>query len=191
LIDEIKIIILVGYVRKMKKCIIAVVTLFAVSMGTGSVFADSSLKIAYVDLQKALELTSEGQKVQKQFKTEVDDEQKRIDKKKAEFEKLKEDLDKKKLTLNENALREKEEELIVAERELKRSFQDSQEKLRRKNASLVGELVQKMRILVERLGADEGYSFILERNSQGLVYADSSLDLTDKLVKKFDAEYSK
>jgi outer membrane protein len=175
----------------MKKCMIAVIALLAVSMGTSSVFADSPLKIAYVDLQKALELTSEGQKVQKQFKTEVDDEQKRIDKKKAEFEKLKEDLDKKKLTLNENALREKEEELIVAERELKRSFQDSQEKLRRKNASLVGELVQKMRTLVEKLGADEGYSFILERNSQGLVFADSSLDLTDKLVKKFDAEYSK
>lgn len=152
---------------------------------------DASFKIAYVDLQKALELTKEGQKVQKQFKTEVDEEQKKIDRKKSEFEKLKENLDKQKTTLNESALRDKEEELLVSERELKRSFQDSQERLRRKNATLVGELVQKMRVLVEKLGKEEGYSYILERNSQGLVYADSSLDLTEKLVKKFDADTSK
>ncbi len=150
-----------------------------------------ALKIAYVDLQKALEMTKEGQKVQKQFKTEVDEEQKRIDKKKAEFEKLKEDIEKQKNTLNENALRDKEEELLVAERELKRSFQDSQERLRRKNASLVGELVQKMRVLVESLGQKEGYSYIMERNSPGIVYAEPSLDITEILVKKFDAETSK
>lgn len=148
----------------------------------------ANFKIAYVDLQKALEMTKEGQKVQKQFKTEVDDEQKRIDKKKAEFEKLKENIEKQRLTLNESALRDKEEELLVMERELKRSFQDSQEKLRRKNASLVGDLVQKMRVLVEKLGTDEGYSFILEKNSPGIVYSDSSYDLTEKLVKKFDAQ---
>jgi outer membrane protein len=167
-------------------------TLAGISSPPAEVHAEgNSLKIVYVDLQKALEMTKEGQKVQKQFKTEVDDEQKRIDKKKAEFEKLKEDLDKQRLTLNETALQDKEEELLVAERELKRSFQDSQERLRRKNASLVGELVQRMRTLVETLGKEEGYSYIMERNAQGIVYADSELDITETLVKKFDAQTAK
>lgn len=153
-----------------------------------NVLADSSLKVAYVDIQKALELTKAGQKVQKEFKSEVDSEQKQIDKKKTEYENLKESLDKQKSSLNESALREKEESLLTMEKELKRSFQDSQDKLRRKNASLVGELVKKMRELIEKMGKEEGYSIILEKNGQGVIFADPSLDITESVVKKFDSQ---
>ncbi len=149
-------------------------------------FADSSLKLAYVDIQKALEQTKSGQKVQKEFKSEVDNEQKNIDRKKAEYESLKESLEKQRGSLNETTLREKEESLLTLERELKRSFQDSQEKLRRKNANLVGELVKKMRELIETIGKDQGYSMIIEKNSQAMIFADPSLDITDLVVKKFD-----
>lgn len=169
---------------------IALISLSPVQHST-LVYADSGLKIVYVDLQKALEMTEEGQKMQKKFKSEVDAEQKNIDKRKIEFEKLKESIDKQRNTLNESALNEKEEELLVTERELKRSFQDSQEKLRRKNASLVSDLVQKMRSVVEEMGKKEGYSLILERSSQGLIYAEESLDITKDLVKKFDEAYKK
>ncbi len=166
-----------------------VLTLIAsMALVTGSNVAESqNQKIAYVDIQKALEMTKSGQKVQKEFKGEVDDEQKQIDKKKTEYERIKETLDKQKSSLNEKAVREKEEDLISIEKELKRSFQDSQEKLRRKNATLVGELVKKMRTLVEALGKEKGYTLIVEKNSQFLLYADPELDLTDEVVKKFDA----
>lgn len=157
----------------------------------GRALAEPSQKIAYIDLQKALEMTKEGQRVQKQFKDEIDNEQRSIDKKKVEVERLKESLDKQRSTLNEKALRDKEEELRVSTRELERSFQDSKEKLGRKNASLVGELVQKMRKLVEELGKKEGYAMILEKNSQGLIFADESYDITDRIAKKFDESYSK
>lgn len=163
------------------------IIIFALLFAT-NVFADSSLKVAYVDIQKALEMTKAGQKVQKEFKSEVDSEQKSIDKKKAEYENLKESLDKQKSSLNESALREKEENLMGLEKELKRSFQDSQDKLRRKNATLVGELVKKMRELIEKMGKEEGYSMILEKNGQGLIFADPSLDITESVVKKFDAQ---
>jgi outer membrane protein len=161
--------------------------LFVIVLSNSIVLADPSGKIVYVDLQKALEMTKSGQKVQKEFKGEVDSEQKNIDKKKAEYESLKEGLDKQKTSLNESALREKEDSLISLEKELKRSFQDSQEKLRRKNATLVGDLIKKMRELIEKMGKEEGYQMVLERSSQGLVYADPSLDITEEVVKKFDS----
>ncbi len=163
-----------------------VLLLLSSSFICNSVFADSSPKLAFVDIQKALEQTKSGQKVQKEFKTEVDNEQKNIDRKKAEYESLKESLEKQRGSLNEATLHEKEESLLTLERELKRSFQDSQEKLRRKNANLVGELVKKMRELIETIGKDQGYSMIFEKNSQAMIFADPSSDITDEVVKKFD-----
>ncbi len=160
-------------------------TLFAV--GSSAVIAED-LKVAVIDIQKALELTKSGQKVQQEFKKEVEDEQKNIDKKKTEYEKLKESITNQKGSLNEKAAREKEEDLLVMEKELKRSFQDSQEKLRRKNSIVVGELVKQMRKMIDEIGKDKGYSLILERNAQNLLFAESSLDITDEIVKKFDAE---
>lgn len=170
----------------MKMKYIACLLSFALICSNAS--AENSLKVAYVDIQKALELTKSGQKVQKEFKAEVDSEQKAIDKKKVEYEGIKESLDKQRGSLNENAVREKEESLLSLEKELKRSFQDSQEKLRRKNATLVGELVKKMRELIETLGKEEGYNLILEKNSQGLIFADPAMDITETVVKKFDAQ---
>lgn len=166
-----------------------IIALLILSICLSSIaYADSAVKIAYIDIQKALEMTKAGQKVQKEFKTEVDNEQKSIDKKKTEYESLKESLEKQKGTLNESAMREKEESLMNLEKELKRNFQDSQEKLRKKNATLVGELVKKMRELLETIGKEEGYTMILEKNGQGLVYASPSLDITESVVKRFDAQ---
>ena len=171
---------------KLKNLCIASLACLLIS---SNLLAEPSAKIVYVDIQKALELTKSGQKVQKEFKTEVDSEQKNIDKKKTEYEALKESIEKQKSSLNENAVREKEDSLISMEKELKRSFQDSQEKLRRKNATLVGDLIKKMRELIEKMGKEEGYQMVLERNAQGIVFADSSLDITDAVVKKFDSQY--
>ena len=156
------------------------------AFGSSAVSAEE-FKIAVVDIQKALELTKSGQKVQKEFKTEVEDEQKDIDKKKSEYEKLKDAITKQKGALSEKALRDKEEELLVMEKELKRSFQDSQEKLRRKNGMVVGELVKQMRVLIDAIGQEKGYSLILERNAQNMLFAEPSLDITEEIVKRFDS----
>jgi outer membrane protein len=165
----------------------SLILLSLIGLTSSSVMAED-LKVGVVDIQKALELTKSGQKVQKEFKTEVDQEQKDIDKKKTEYEKLKDSVTKQKGSLNEKALADKEEELLGMEKELKRSFQDSQEKLRRKNAVVVGELVKQMRVIIEAMGKEKGYSVILERSGQNLLFADGSLDITEEVVKRFDSE---
>ena len=39
----------------------------------------------------------------------------------------------------------------------------------------------------EEIGKEEGYSLILEKRAGGIVYAPSSVDLTDKLIKLYDS----
>ncbi|MCB0325510.1 MAG: OmpH family outer membrane protein, partial [Bdellovibrionales bacterium] len=109
-----------------------------------------------------------------------------IDKKKDEFEKLRSAFDKQQGSLNEDALVQKQEELLQKERDIKRSFKDSQDALRRKNALMVQDLLKEMRRAVAAIGKEEGFTVILEKGSQAVLYADNSIDITDEVVKRFD-----
>jgi outer membrane protein len=150
--------------------------------------ADGAQKIGIVDLQKALAATDSGKEAQKQYEGEVKRLQSQLDGKKSEYEKMQQGYQKQKASLNDKARAEKEELLGNTEKELKRTFQDSQDTLRRKNAQLVGELVNKMRLVIEDYGKSNGYSVILDRSGQGILYNDQSVDLTDQIVKAFNSK---
>jgi outer membrane protein len=153
----------------------------------GTASAAPEMRIGYVDIQKALSSSSAGKTAQKKYEEEVKRLQGKLDEKKSDFEKLQQSYQKQKDSLNEKARRDKEEELLSREKELKRTFQDSQEALRRKNAQLVGELVEKLKKVVDEFGKDEGYTVILEKGSQSVLYADGKIDVTDSIVRKFDS----
>ncbi len=149
--------------------------------------AAPDMKVGFVDMQRALAATTAGKDAQKKYEAEVKKLQGKLDEKKGEFEKLRQAYQKQRDSLNEKAKQEKEEELLGREKELKRTFQDSQEALRRKNAQLVGELVEKMKKVVDEYGRAQGFTLILEKGGQGLLFADTKIDVTDDIVAKFDA----
>jgi outer membrane protein len=144
------------------------------------------LKVGVIDMQKALTSSKSGGAAQRQYEKEVKEAQSKLDVKKGEFEKLQQAFSKQRDSLNEKARGQREEELINMEKELKRTFQDSKESLQRRNAQLVGDLVKKIRAIVEDVGKSEGYSLILEKNEQTVLYADSAIDITPTVVARFD-----
>ncbi len=160
-------------------------------LGLSSVSAvaapDPQLRIASVDMQKALIGSKSGSEAQKKYEEEVKKSQAQLDEKKKSFEAQKQEFDKQAASLNEKARAEREEKLRGTEKELRRSFADLQDKLRRTNGQLVGDLVKKIREIVERIGKEEGYTLVLEKGSPALLYADSQVDLTDRVIKEFDA----
>lgn len=174
----------------LRSAVLRLVVVYSMLLGI-FYFASSAsaeeFRIAIVDLQRALGESKAGKSAQKEYEVEVKSAQAKLDKKKGEFEALKKNLEKQRESLNEQALLSKEEELIALEKDIKRSFRDAQEMLRRKNATIVSDLVKEIRKVVEGLGRKEGYSLILEKNAQAVMYSDASFDITDKVVQQFDA----
>ena len=161
---------------------VAVISLFVSARAEAS----PDVKVGYVDVQKALSASKLGTEAQKKYEEQVKKEQAKLDTKKGEFEKAQADYAKQKDSLSEKARGEREEKLLTMERELKRSFQDLQEQLRRENMKLVGELVKKIKEIVDEMGKKDGYTVILEKGAQSVLYADTQIDLTDRVVKQFD-----
>ncbi len=66
--------------------------------------AHADVKLAYVDLQRALEETDDGKKAKAKLKSDFDKKQKELDEKQDDLKKMKEDLDKKSSLMKPDAL---------------------------------------------------------------------------------------
>ena len=42
--------------------------------------------------------------------------------------------------------------------------------------------------VIQKLGADEGYTFIVETNENIVFFASKSIDITDRVIKAYDAQ---
>ncbi|MCC6933074.1 MAG: OmpH family outer membrane protein [Deltaproteobacteria bacterium] len=146
--------------------------------------AAADLKVGIVDLQKALSQTKNGAKAQKDFEAEIKSLQTNVDGKKGEYDKALADFNKQKDSLNAKARQEKEDQIIKLEKDWKRDVNDAQEQIRRKNTQIIGEFGQKLRAAVQTVGKEEGYTLVVEKNIT--LYAVDGIDVTDKVVKKFD-----
>jgi outer membrane protein len=144
------------------------------------------IKIAYVDIQKALNLSEAGKAAKKQITLEVERMRKTFAGKQKELEKLKEDLEKRGLVLSEAAREEKARDYQAKTRDLQRMERDYQDELQRKDRELSESILRKLEVVVKKMGEEGKYTFILERNQGGLIYASDALDLTDELIKIFD-----
>jgi len=144
------------------------------------------LKIAYVDIQKALNLSEAGKAAKKQITLEVERMRKTFAGKQKELEKLKEDLEKRGMVLSEAAREEKAREYQAKARDLQRMERDYPDELQRKDRELTESILRKLEVVVRKMGEEGKYTFILEKNQGGLIYAADALDLTDELIKTFD-----
>jgi outer membrane protein len=126
--------------------------------------AQEALKLAYVDLQKALNLCVAGKDAKDAFGEVVKNAEKRLSLQQDELTELKDLLEKQGMMLNEEVRREKDAELTK---------------------DILGDLVG----VVDRYGKENNYTFVFEKNETLLLYGSSALDITDEIIKIYDTEY--
>ena len=149
------------------------------------------IKIAYVDLQKALNQCEAGKDAKKTITDEVEKMQKSFMGKQRELEKIKEDLEKKGSVLSEAVRREKEKEYQTKLRDMQRLQRDYEEDLRRKDREYTERILRELEIIVKKLGEEGKYTMILERNQPALVYISGTLEITDEVIKIADRNFKK
>jgi outer membrane protein len=149
--------------------------------------ARAEQKIAYVDLQRALNEIEEGKAAKARLKAEFDQKQKIIDEKKAEFDKLRADFEKQAVVMSEDARREKQGELEKKGMELQGFFVQLQKELSEREREATRGIFDKMHSVVKEIADSEGISLVTQ--AEALVYAAPSLDITNELVRRYNARF--
>lgn len=161
------------------------VTLFVVLMlGASTAFAEE-VKIGYVDMQRALNETDDGRKAKAQLKKVFDQKQKELDEQQEELKKAIEDLDKKRTLLPADKVREKETELQTRMQKVQQTYMRHQQDLSAKEQEATAKIFERMNRIIAKIAATENFSMIFDR--AGVVFAKSHLDLTNELIRRYNA----
>jgi outer membrane protein len=141
-----------------------------------------------VDLQRAMNEVDEGKAAKALLKKDFDEKQKQLDGKKAEFDKLQADLEKQQVVMSDAAKREKAGDLDRRARELQGLFVQLQKDLSERERDATKGIYERMSAIVRDIAEADGFSIVFDR-SAGVVHAAQPLDLTDELIRKYNARH--
>jgi outer membrane protein len=147
----------------------------------------AEIKIGIVDLQRALNESAAGKKAKDQFKVEFDRMQGSLKGEKDRLDKMKEDLDKQSAVLKADDRKAKADEFERRQRDLRRKLEDSDAELRKKDQELTGEILKDLATVIQELGQRDNYTVVLENSSSSVLYGAKSIDITDEVIRTFDA----
>jgi outer membrane protein len=156
-------------------------------IGAAPRVARAQQKIAYVDLQRALNEVEEGKAAKANLKSEFDKKQKLLDDRKAEFDKLRADFEKQASVMSEETRRDKQGDLEKKGMELQSLFVQMQKDLSEREREATKGIFEKMHGLVREIADTEGLAMVI--TGEALVYAQPSLDVTNELVRKYNARF--
>jgi outer membrane protein len=151
--------------------------------------AHADVKIGYVDLQRALNEIEEGKSAKAQLKREFDQKQKMLDEKQAEFNRLRGELEKQATVLAESARKERQDDLDRRFQELQTTFAQLQKELSEREREVTRGIFDKMGVIIRETAETESFTMVLERTDAGILYAPPSLDLTNELIRKYNARH--
>jgi outer membrane protein len=176
----------------MKPCGKTIMLIIGISIFAGGLLAPLSagpadLKIGYVNMQQAVNECNEGKEAKKALAKEVDNFQRLVAEKQKGLQEMKDSLDKQGLMLNSQARSAKEKDLQTKTRDFQRWGEDRENEIKQKGAEVERNISIGLLKVTQNLGADEGYTFILEGNESIVLFASKSIDMTDRVIKAYDA----
>ena len=171
-----------------RKIVLALVLLCCTALPA---VAAGEFKIAYIDLQKALNQSEAGKAAKEKIAQRVKEHETVFDGRQKELKKLKDDLEKQALLLSEEARGAKQRDFDQRLKEFQRATKDAQEEVQQKDADYTRAILEELSKVIQDFGTREGYSMILEKTESAVLYADPKVDVTDSLIKAYDASRKK
>jgi outer membrane protein len=151
----------------------------------------ADLKVAVVDMQRALNECDAGKRAKDQVKAKFEKAQDQLKKQRDELDKARDEFDKKSLVLKDDQRRDMEKELESKQLDFKRKYEDFQRDLKRTDSELTSGIVDQLYGIVSEYSQEHGYTVVLEASSGVLLYNDKSIDITDEVIKLHNANPNK
>ena len=143
--------------------------------------ASAQMKMAVVDVQRAVMQTEDGLRAQATLKKLFDSRQQELNKKQVDMQKQKEEIDKQSHVLSQAALAKKVDDWQKQMVEIQSTFVEYNKELEKKQKELTDPIFERVIGVIKRVAGADGYDLIVDRNT--VAYARSDLDLTDRVIQ--------
>ncbi|HBG06930.1 MAG: hypothetical protein A2075_19735 [Geobacteraceae bacterium GWC2_58_44] len=171
----------------MKRFIVALFLVLALPL---AVLAADGNKFGAVDIQKVLLMSEAGKEAKDQLSQKAGKYEAEKNTKEAELKKLKGELESQSAVLNESARGAKERDYQQRLKEYQRFLKDAQEDLQAKNDEFTGRIVDDIVKVAQEFGRKNGYTAVFVK-SDTMIYLDPTADVTEDVLKAFNASRKK
>lgn len=166
---------------------------FLVTVATAALaipaFAQTSVpaRVAVIDVQKVLQQSTAGKAAYDRLKKMQDDRVARAQKMQEEVTAIENDMNSKKLSLSEDKLNEMAKQASDKKIAMQRYAQDADREVSEARDKELAALEGKIKPVIDSIGKEMGLAAIFNKFESGLVYASDAIDITDTVIKRFDA----
>ena len=167
-------------------------TLFCFGICFGfSAYAADVAKIGVIDFQRILETSSAGKFAQAEIKKKGSQMESDLKKRGMEIEAIKKRLEREALVMSKEMREEKQREIRININDFKLLEKKYMNEFKAFENRLVKRMQKEVVDLVGKMGKSGGYLLIIERRTGGVLYFPKSVDVTDKLIQKYNASFAK
>lgn len=149
--------------------------------------AQAEVKLAFVDMQRALLEVDEGKKAKSTLEKMKSDKQRQLDGEQEALKKDKAAFDTQKAMMKDDVRRQREEELAEKLGRLQMLYATLQKELAGKEAELTKDIFKRMAKILEKMGREQKWTMIFEKTESSVLWAEQSLDLTNELIRRYNA----
>ena len=177
--------------KSLVKMLIPMVAVLFVT--TAGMAAD--LKVGHVNLQRLVSQSSAGKTASELYAAKVKKYQEDLDTRTEKLKKLGEDIEKESKALKQGeqpprSLVDKNKEYGAQNRELQQLRNSYQSELKIYDDDMTRDVLEKLSPIMAEYAEKNGYDYIL-RNSDTLIFAKNSRDLTDEIINEFNKKSQK
>ena len=149
--------------------------------------AAAQSKIGVINIQEAIGSTAEGKKAFADLSKKFQPRQQELQRLQQEIQAINDQLTKQAATLSDDEQRRLSGDLEDKQKLLKRSTEDAQADFSRDRDEAIRRIGQKMVRVISEFAQQNGYSLVVDDAQIPVYYASKDIDLTEEVVKRYDA----
>ncbi len=166
----------------------SVLALPALGQGAPAAASAGSQKIGVIEVQRIVQESAVGKesvaRVQKLQQSRQDD----LAKRQKDLRELEQKIQEQGKSLSEDAMDKLQKDYQAKALDLKRAQDDAQRELEEAQRKELGDLEKWIMPVINTVAQEQGYSLVFNKFNSGLLYASDTTDLTDTVIKKFNAQ---
>jgi outer membrane protein len=148
--------------------------------------AADSLKIGTVDMQQALQSVEAGKKAKAKLEGEFNTKKKKLQNEEAAIKKMGEEFKKQSLVMSDQARAKKQAEIQDRILKFQEMTAQSQAEIQQKESELTQPIIEKLRTIVSQVAQKKGYTIVLEKNENTVLYSQDKDDLTKDVIGAYN-----
>lgn len=167
----------------------------ALAMMAAAVFAAPAaageIRIGYANLQKALNESEAGIKAKNDLKEADQKLEDEFKAKQEELKKMKDEIDKKGIAWNKETREKKEAEFKARVQEFQKAFMQKGDELNKKKSEAEAKIITDLRDVVSTFAKEKGYTYVFEGSVGVILHAPADAEITDEIIKAYNAKRRK